>query len=410
MVRLYHDVRFRGEQFGSQQIRRLLFAALTIIASFAATNSWGNEPPKIIGLTDISGKASFPKIGLNEDLVIKLSGKEQIDPARYVLFLNGREISGLDDTTYRSEWHALVFHLRRNSNNAAAWAALLGSPDSSDRKVSVALGEKKSPPATTQPTITGEPETTRFSLVLLSPWRLTFAFVAVAIILALVWGGAKRTAILKDNLLPQVPQEKQTYSLGRWQMAYWFTLIFASFLFLFVLLWDYNTVTEQALMLMGIAGATGLAAVAVDVMKDGTTPIATANKKLRDLGLNSHADVVRVQREIEDRAKALESASDDATKKQLEKDIKDRRELLNTYGEAIKPFVSGGWFRDLTTDSNGPTLHRLQVLCWTWILGIVFVIGVYRDLAMPQFSGTLLALMAVAGGTYVGFKYPEKQQ
>jgi hypothetical protein len=51
----------------------------------------------------------------------------------------------------------------------------------------------------------------------------------------------------------------------------------------------------------------------------------------------------------------------------------------------------------------------MQVVCWTIALGIVFVIGVYRDLAMPaDFSGTLLALMGISSAGYVGFKYPEK--
>jgi len=38
----------------------------------------------------------------------------------------------------------------------------------------------------------------------------------------------------------------------------------------------------------------------------------------------------------------------------------------------------------------------------------VFVVGVYRNLAMPEFSPTLLALMAVSGASYVGFKFPEQ--
>jgi hypothetical protein len=42
------------------------------------------------------------------------------------------------------------------------------------------------------------------------------------------------------------------------------------------------------------------------------------------------------------------------------------------------------------------------------VLGLVFLIGVYRDLAMPEFGNTLLALMAISSAGYVGFKYPEK--
>jgi hypothetical protein len=42
------------------------------------------------------------------------------------------------------------------------------------------------------------------------------------------------------------------------------------------------------------------------------------------------------------------------------------------------------------------------------MLGAVFIIGVYRDLAMPEFGSTLLALMAISNAGYVGFKMQEQ--
>ena len=77
------------------------------------------------------------------------------------------------------------------------------------------------------------------------------------------------------------------------------------------------------------------------------------------------------------------------------------------YEDHIRPFVSQGWFRDITTDLNGTALHRLQTFCWTVALGAVFLISVYRELSMPDFNGTLLALMGISGAGYVGFKIPE---
>ena len=44
---------------------------------------------------------------------------------------------------------------------------------------------------------------------------------------------------------------------------------------------------------------------------------------------------------------------------------------------------------------------------WTVVLGFVFVTTVYRTLAMPDFSATLLGLMGISSGTYVGFKIPD---
>jgi hypothetical protein len=42
------------------------------------------------------------------------------------------------------------------------------------------------------------------------------------------------------------------------------------------------------------------------------------------------------------------------------------------------------------------------------LLGVAFLVEVYRDLTMPEFSSMLLALMGVSGAAYVGFKFPER--
>jgi hypothetical protein len=34
--------------------------------------------------------------------------------------------------------------------------------------------------------------------------------------------------------------------------------------------------------------------------------------------------------------------------------------------------------------------------------------SVARDLVMPDFDTTLLGLMGISSGTYIGFKFPEK--
>lgn len=72
------------------------------------------------------------------------------------------------------------------------------------------------------------------------------------------------------------------------------------------------------------------------------------------------------------------------------------------------PISSGKFLDDLLTDAYGVTLHRFQMLAITVILGVMFIIHVATTLTMPEFDGSLLALMGIAGGTYVGFKFPEK--
>jgi hypothetical protein len=40
----------------------------------------------------------------------------------------------------------------------------------------------------------------------------------VAAVIALIWGHARRSTTLRDNLVPHRPPGQQPYSLGRWQM------------------------------------------------------------------------------------------------------------------------------------------------------------------------------------------------
>ncbi|HXM37017.1 MAG TPA: hypothetical protein VN920_17600, partial [Pyrinomonadaceae bacterium] len=82
--------------------------------------------------------------------------------------------------------------------------------------------------------------------------------------------------------------------------------------------------------------------------------------------------------------------------------------IENAKAGLTKPTSEGLW-NDLVTDANGPSFHRFQMIVWTVILGILFLVGVYKNLAMPKFSDTMLALMGISAGTYLGFKIPERQ-
>jgi hypothetical protein len=48
-----------------------------------------------------------------------------------------------------------------------------------------------------------------------------------------------------------------------------------------------------------------------------------------------------------------------------------------------------------------------QVLVWTALLGWAFVQCVASSVAMPEFPESLLLLMGISNGTYLGLKVPE---
>ena len=85
--------------------------------------------------------------------------------------------------------------------------------------------------------------------------------------------------------------------------------------------------------------------------------------------------------------------------------VKDELAELPTPG----PRATRSLLEDLVSDATGVSLHRFQILSWTIILGFIFVTRVWHELEMPVFDNTLLALMGISSGTYLGFKFPEQK-
>nr|WP_321467397.1 hypothetical protein [uncultured Desulfobulbus sp.] len=144
--------------------------------------------------------------------------------------------------------------------------------------------------------------------------------------------------------------ENGMYSLGKSQMAFWGLLVIISFLDLWWLTGSMERIPEQVLILLGISGATGLGSLMIATSKQGNRPPRPANSTM------------------------------------------------------------GKFLFDIIDDGNGISLHRMQVVAWTIILGMVFVKSVNKVMSMPEFPETLLLMMGISNGLYLGFKYPEKVQ
>lgn len=72
------------------------------------------------------------------------------------------------------------------------------------------------------------------------------------------------------------------------------------------------------------------------------------------------------------------------------------------------PSRSEGFMKDLVTDNNTVSLARFQNFAWTIVLVLVFLRSVFSTLKMPDFDSTLLTLMGISSGTYIGGKVTEK--
>jgi hypothetical protein len=71
---------------------------------------------------------------------------------------------------------------------------------------------------------------------------------------------------------------------------------------------------------------------------------------------------------------------------------------------------SKGFFTDIISDANGVSIHRLQNVLWTIIVGGIYVAFVYVNYKLPDsttISTNLLALMGISASTYLGLKTTE---
>src|SRR5437868_10911055 len=182
-------------------------------------------------------------------------------------------------------------------------------------------------------------------------------------------------------------------------MAWWFFLILAGYIFIWLVTGDRDTIPASLLGLMGISAGTALAAVAVSSRGSNQ---AASRKKLYDDEL---AAIAAAEVEIEAQLKDESLKGIYPTLEQRRKQLETRRS--NIYLErasltTISPSVN--WWRDLITDDNGAFgLDRVQIAVWTIVLGFIFLYSVLWDLSMPEFNSTMLPPMGISSGTYIVF-------
>jgi hypothetical protein len=308
-------------------------------------------------------------------------------------------IQGLDSTLTPSgidyDNGILTFTLDRNEKNKEVWKGLLYAPlDDPTTSMALSVGVAETRPLPRAPKA---PTILRLQKLYLDWTVKLWALLLLAVFASILYAAAK-SDLLRDG--PTIGGTKQTFSLGRTQMAWWFFLILVGYVFIWLVTSDRDTIPASLLGLMGISAATALAAVAVGSRGSEQT---AARKKLYDDELAAiETAVAEIDAQIANSALA-------GIKPTLEK----KREALlerkrNIYVDragltTISPSTT--WWRDLIADDNGGVgLDRIQVLVWTMVLGFIFLNAVFWDLSMPEFNTTLLALMGISSGTYIGFK------
>ncbi len=335
---------------------------------------------------------------------------ETHDVNKLVPYINGRTIRSNYPDELHLERGRVIFHLQITPESKDAWTDLLGEPSATKRPVSLSAGLEN---GAAFDTIYGKDNTV--PLTVISP---VYGIVAVAVILVtlilLLWL-ARKTNIIREPGPPAVSGKRRPYNLGRAQMAFWFFLIYASYMTIWLITNALDTITSSLLALMGISAGTALGEALIDNGKDtsktNTVIELTSEKQAIE------QTIVQLQAQVDAiNTLSAPTVTDQANRDAINRQLIDGRTRVGQIDQQLysltaesAPTVSQGFLRDILSDGSGYSFHRFQIFAWTIVLGIIFVSSVYNSLSMPEFSPTLLGLMGLSAGTYIGFKFPEQK-
>ncbi len=331
------------------------------------------------------------------------------------LFINGRQIENIEPLSGAPDLNngTVQFRLDRNTNNNKTWADILGGPpigaDFFSTPVKVSVGYDNGVAIKTKTLYNNK---YNFELVRIHKGWFWTCLVILIIYLYLLFTMTKSKGLLRDRSidLSAIGINNNViagYSLGRFQMAFWFTLTVMSFFFIWLITDAYDIITSTVLSLIGISAATSLSAAMIDDNKSTDLLNQTIALQSELAGLNTT---------IPDLTNRINNGPPPADLLRLQASLKTAQDraiqlppLITINTKILTPQPSKGFLNDILRDVNGISFHRLQMFVWTFVLGVIFIYSVWKDLSMPDFGATLLALQGLTSATYLGFKFPEKQ-
>ncbi len=266
------------------------------------------------------------------------------------IFLDGLELKGLAPQSPPprpgERLGLLRFRLERSTTSDSTWSELLGNPPLERHRFWYRSTELSVGVSGGFPVPT-DVTGDRFELTRIHPKWFSFTVVVFVGILILFVRYARISDVLRwSGAGPSEMGRRKPYSLGRCQMAWWTFLVVGAFIFIFLITRSYDTVNSTSLALLGISAGTFLGAAAIDA---GGPDVRKPSPP------------------------------------------------------------SEGFFNDILSDATGQSFHRFQMVIWTVVLSVIFAVSVWRRLSMPDFSPTLLGLLGISAGTYLGFKFPEQK-
>jgi hypothetical protein len=315
-----------------------------------------------------------------------------------IMFLNGRPLTGEYPEVIFPEDHLVQFHLSRSAGgNEDLWGDLLGHPVGFVKPVQVSVGLENGYPLQGAQTL---------EFIVIHEWGFWSCFLLIAAVLLSIFYLGHRTALLRTSGPKRADNKLLPYSVGRVQMAFWFVLVVTSFLLIWLITGEYSTISSSALVLIGIGAGTALGATLVDNSKSSSVTDQIMDYEAEKGVLTNRINEIKSYFAVDSHSPPQHDLQAELDSKQARLYVVNSMLAELQTGTEIPP--SQGFFKDILSDNGDVSFHRLQIIIWTIVLGIIFINSVYDRLAMPEFSGTLLALMGISSGTYLGFKGTEK--
>lgn len=408
---------------------RLFFCTLLLIGLMLTVTSVINAEEKTsqetVLVVEKSG-GTEADLALRHTLVLKVKNlpawlqQPGNDLSQLTLYIDGMALKDLMPSLMEGD--KLLFDLRRTDENKDAWSTILSRKGKGffSRLVPVTVGFENGVQLASA---------AKFRLVIINEfWFYTFLVLFGAAVLLFLYL-VKTSDVIRDAG-PQPLQRRginshkpirKTYSLARTQMALWFFTIIFSYIFIWMTTSDLASLTPTVVGLMGISAATGLGAAIVDSSK-----LSEQKNQLQSLDEQQKTKEVELEK-LQSEIGALQTAlaatpppsnlaeqQSTLAAKQVEL-VAKQQELRYTEGEKekLQPAVASpatkNFIKDILSDDDGVSFHRCQIFAWTIVLTVIFISRVFDTLNMPNFDGTLLAMMGISGATYIGFKLPERQ-
>jgi hypothetical protein len=178
----------------------------------------------------------------------------------------------------------------------------------------------------------------------------TVSYIIAGLIIAFSIFVVSKTSILKDSTITPSNTEQKSFSFARTQGFWWTTIIAVCSILAFGKHGEI-LINSTCLVLMGIGVGTTAVGKVIDDFDSGA-------------GIARHQD----------------------------------------------QFDKEGFFMDILSDNTGVSVHRYQLFVFNIIFTIVFLTDFFsNDMSFPTFDNTVLGLLGISSGTYLGVKATENK-